>query len=124
MKYLALDLGKRHTGVAYLDTNTGVSVPLIVIQHKGQRELLDALDTLAKERKVRSIILGLPLLPGGKEGKAATESRIFAETLRAEGYDVDMIDERYTSPRTKSFGAHANAALAILQVFAERLQRG
>jgi RNase H-fold protein (predicted Holliday junction resolvase) len=64
---------------------------------------------------VDRLIIGLPLLPSGKEGAQAQHVRGIAETLEKSGIAVTLLDERYSSPRTKSADPDAAAALNLLQ---------
>ncbi|MDD5470106.1 MAG: Holliday junction resolvase RuvX, partial [Candidatus Peribacteraceae bacterium] len=59
---LALDIGTKRTGVAYLDESVGIPLPLESIAHRNERELVQAVQTLVTERGVDRLIIGLPLL--------------------------------------------------------------
>lgn len=122
MKYLGLDIGTRRTGVAIADSDVGVSLALETIGHRSEEELIDAVVTLAHERSVQELVLGLPLLPSGDEGAQVTVVRSTAARLEEKGFIVHLLDERYSTPRPGEHGdPDSSSACQILQVFLERL---
>lgn len=96
-RVLGLDFGERRIGVAISDPTHTIASPLTIID----REKVDAVDEIAKICKnynVRRIVLGLPLLMSGKEGRVAKLVRRFKEELEKRiKIDVVLIDERLTS---------------------------
>ena len=123
MRTLALDVGTRHTGVAYMDSEVGIPLPLDTIDHGTRDELIDAVVKLIAERRVDEVIVGLPLLPSGDEGAQVRESRSVADELQRRGFAVEMRDERYTTPKSSrgeggvpasNFDGNAAAACALL----------
>jgi len=112
---LALDIGTKRTGVAYLDESVGIPLPLESIAHGNDRELVQAVQALVTGRGVDRLIVGLPRLPGGEEGKQASLVRKTVGALeRATGLTVTFIDERYSTPRTTERDPNAEAAWNIL----------
>lgn len=98
MRYLAIDLGEKRTGIATGETVTGLVQPRTVIQQsKGEelvRRLLIEIDDFGPTR----IVIGLPLNMDGSEGPAAKAVRTFGETIAARAkIPVDYQDERLTS---------------------------
>lgn len=114
MKLLALDLGTKRTGVAFLDEDAQVPVALETIVHASLDELKERVIELIALKRIDRVIVGLPLLPSGGEGKQATLVRAFSHMLMEAGYAVEFRDERYTTPRNPPFDADAAAALALL----------
>ena len=111
-RLLALDIGTKRTGVAYLDESVGVPLPLPTIAHQSEQELVDAVSALATQRGVSQWIIGLPRLPGGEEGAQAALVRKIADQLQqATGLPVTFVDERYSTPRGFS-GRDPNAEAA------------
>ena len=80
--YLALDLGRRHTGVSFADARVNIALPLSTIHHKDEPELLTALEKLVKERDIGSIVIGLPVLMRGDEGEEAFYVRAVTELIK------------------------------------------
>ncbi len=114
VRLLALDIGTKRTGVAYLDEDVGVPLPLATIHHANVDALLSQLETLIHERKIDRLIVGLPLLPSGLEGAQSDFVHSIAVQLQARGWPVTLKDERYTTPRGKSGDPDAIAALNLL----------
>lgn len=122
---LALDLGRRHTGVAFADSRVNVALPLSTIHHKDESELLTALEKLVKERHIGTIVIGLPILMRGEEGEEAFYVRAVTELIQEALPDcsISFLDERETSKVFQiepSKDRHAQAATTILMMFLER----
>ncbi len=105
MRLLALDVGTRRTGIAYLDTVVGIPLPLDTIHHTTADELMTQVLRLSAERKIEKFIVGLPRLPSGDEGSQAAVSRQIGAALEKAGASVSFVDERYTS---RKGGTHKN----------------
>lgn len=99
MKYLALDIGTRRTGVAFLDDAVGIPLPLPTIHHESNQELLASVRSIVRERSIDRLVIGLPLLPSGTEGSQAVHVRGVAAELQELGLPLECIDERYTTHR-------------------------
>ena len=123
--YLSLDIGRKHTGVAFCDSSVDIPLPLETVHHEDDAELASAVATLAKQREVTTLILGLPLMPNGEEGEEVEHVRFIASLLSQvlPSARIEFLDERETSKGakgTKSDDPHALAALTLLRVFLER----
>ncbi|HMN96281.1 MAG TPA: Holliday junction resolvase RuvX [Phycisphaerales bacterium] len=98
MRYLALDLGERRTGVAVGDDRTRLVSAVAVLESPRGEALLAALRRTIEEYGPDAIVLGLPINMDEREGGAAASVRAFGETLRTRfGLDVLYQDERLTS---------------------------
>jgi|AntRauTorckE6833_2_1112554.scaffolds.fasta_scaffold139090_1 putative Holliday junction resolvase len=119
---LAADIGKRRTGLALADTKAGFIMALDTLHHTSDVELIDLLAKAVKTRKVDEIIIGLPLLPQGKEGEQAAYVRSVATLLgQSVSAPIEFMDERYTSPRNgQPYDPDATAACALLSVALSR----
>src|SRR3989344_8842055 len=127
MRYLSLDIGRKHTGVAFFDERTGVPIPLETIHHEDDEELVERVSILASERSIDAFVIGLPYLPGGKEGEQARFVRDIAKKLceACPWAELHFIDERYSSRGVgignresgKSVDEHGQVALGLLRVF-------
>ena len=115
MRVLALDIGSRRTGVAYLDEETNIPLPLETLSHKSEIELLSKLESLIRERKIGRLIVGLPLLLSGKEGSQAKFVRDVMGKLNSLPVTVSFIDERFSTPSGKTGDPDAYAAWNLLQ---------
>jgi putative Holliday junction resolvase len=135
MRYLAIDYGTKHTGVAICDPSETIVSPLAVIE--GQKDLLDRIVQLVETESIGAIVLGLPLNMDDSAGPQAKLVFQFAEQLRARlSIPIHFQDERLTSfaaeqksPRLESAGKKkqkrldAIAAAAILEAFLENKAR-
>lgn len=117
MKLLALDVGERHSGVAFFDSAIDFVIPLDTIHHKNELELLDAADAVLKQRGVKNVVVGLPLLLSGVEGSQAKFARLVGTQLAARGYAVDYVDERFTTDRLTPSDGDAKAACIVLNTY-------
>jgi len=118
MRYLALDIGTKKTGVAFYDDATGIPLPLETITHASKDEFATHVEELARTRMVDKIVCGLPLLPSGEEGMQATIVREYTALLESRGFPCSLFDERYTTPRDeRSSDGNASAACMILHSF-------
>jgi len=114
MRLLALDLGTKRTGVAFLDEEVGVPVALETIVHTSFAELQERVIDLITRKCVDRVIIGLPLLPSGALGEQAELVHAFSRMITERGYPVELRDERYSTPRKPPSDAHSAAALALL----------
>ncbi len=108
MRYLAIDLGDKRTGLAIGDTETGIASPLAVIEIPRNREegraLLRDLARVVVEHLGEpgtsrgELVVGLPLNMDGTEGPRAKIARDFATQLATTtGRIVHLHDERLTT---------------------------
>ncbi len=116
MRYLALDIGSKRTGVAYGDSSDDILFSLASLQHASVAELLESIAALVTHYRIDEVVLGLPLLPGGTEGKQATSVRNLAKALHEANIHHSFLDERYTSKADKSLDLDASAACQLLMV--------
>lgn len=112
-RLLALDIGTKRTGVAFLDEAIQIPLPLATLHHDSVSSLLSQLSSLIEERHIDRLIVGLPLLPSGEEGSQTRLVRSIVEQMLARGWPVTFKDERYTTPRGKSADPDAIAALNL-----------
>ncbi len=100
MRYLALDLGDKRTGLAVGDDEVRLASPLKTIERPiaPGEQLLDEVARAVDDHKPDAIVLGLPLNMDDTEGPRAKIVRSFAAKLAARtGLAVHFQDERLTS---------------------------
>ena len=98
MRYLAIDLGGKRTGLASGDDVTGIVQPLTVVEAAPGDHLLRLLQREIDRYGPDAIVVGLPLNMDGTEGPSAAAVRAFAARVGAAcGVDVRFQDERLTS---------------------------
>jgi putative holliday junction resolvase len=98
MRYLAIDLGGKRTGLASGDDITGIVTPLEVVTAAKPEHRLQQIQRILDREGPDAIVIGLPLNMDGTAGPAAAAARSFGDTLRERtGIDVRFHDERLTS---------------------------
>jgi putative Holliday junction resolvase len=126
MKYLAIDYGLRHLGLAV--NFDSLAEPMAQIDYRREEEAVKRLAQICLKEQIEGIVVGL------SEGKMADRTRSFAKRLSAEtGLDVEFEDETLTSQEAKrrliEAGAgrtkrskkdHQAAAALVLQAFLDR----
>ncbi len=144
MRYLAIDLGDKRTGLAVGDSVTRIAGPVgmldLPIDRADGAALLDAIDAACREHLGEDparggLVVGLPLNMDGTEGPRAKLVRAFAARVSERtGRAVHLHDERRSSvaadermARTgltrgqKKARRDAIAAAAVLQDFLDAL---
>lgn len=98
-RVLAIDLGKRHVGVAKSDSMRMITQPHATLPRgKDDAALLEALAQICVDEEVGEIVVGLPLHMDGREGEGAEDARKFAAALSARTQlKVVLWDERLTT---------------------------
>ena len=98
MTIAALDLGRRRIGVAVTDAASMGAYPVGIVERRALKMDLEAIAAMLRDRRVSTIVVGLPLNMDGSEGPAALSARKFAASIAdALGVTVEMFDERLTS---------------------------
>jgi putative Holliday junction resolvase len=98
MRYLAIDLGDKRTGLALGDDEMRIISPLKVIVAAAGEARLAAIMKAIEEHRPDALVVGLPLNMDGTEGERAKIAHAFAASL-AERCDLPLHvqDERLTS---------------------------
>lgn len=134
MRYLAIDLGDRRTGLAAGDDVVRLVQPVEVLQVPRGPALLDALARAVDRHGPDALVVGLPLNMDGTEGGSARSVREFGALIAERtSLPVHYQDERLTSfeadermarsgrtHREKRELRDALAACAILEGFLAR----
>jgi putative Holliday junction resolvase len=101
VRYLAVDLGDKRTGIAAGDDVTRIVSPVDVIdvpRATREADLIRAVAARAREHEAHAIVLGLPLNMDGSEGERAKIVRAFgAKVAHAAALPIHFQDERLTS---------------------------
>jgi putative Holliday junction resolvase len=98
MRYLAVDVGDKRTGLAAGDDVVRLVQPVEVIQVPRGLALLDALARAVERHGPDALVVGLPLNMDGSEGGAAKSVREFGALLAERTrLPVHYQDERLTS---------------------------
>ncbi len=96
-RVLGIDYGEARIGVAITDEMQVIVSPLEVIHTKKVDPVMRIKEIVA-EKDVREIVLGMPYLLSGREGRLAEEVKKFKERLeKILTVPVTLYDERFTS---------------------------
>lgn len=95
---MAIDLGEARIGIAATD-DMGIMAHPVETIHRTQTDPLERIVQLVIERKIRTLVLGLPLHSGGREGDAAAKARGFGKQLAARLPELPLhfVDESFTT---------------------------
>jgi putative Holliday junction resolvase len=135
MRYLAIDLGDKRTGVACGDDILRIPSPVEVIEASSTEVLIARLEKAAREYGPDALVVGLPLNMDGSEGPRAKAAREIAEACAAKlGIPAHMQDERLTSfaaeqslnrsGRTRGQKKRIRDALAACELLTDYFRRG
>lgn len=98
MRYLAIDLGDKRTGLAMGDDLLKIASPGDVIVAADDAQRLAGIARALDEHGADALVLGLPINMDDTEGPAAQRAQAFGKQLEAEfGLPVHFVDERLTS---------------------------
>ena len=98
MRILGVDWGERRIGLAVSDPSGVIASPLPTLVVSGREEAIAGVAKAALEHEAERIVVGLPLLMSGEQGRAAEAALRFAKSLgERTGLAVETYDERLTS---------------------------
>src|ERR1051326_3721280 len=98
MRYLALDVGKKRTGLAVGSDVTGIASPVGAITAPHDGELMRQIAVAIAEHGADELVIGLPLNMDGSEGEAAQRARALKGFIeQRHGIPVHLMDERLTT---------------------------
>lgn len=98
-KIMALDVGEKRIGVAFGDSEVKIAVPNGMIENN--EETVAKLRKIVDDKKVDTIIVGLPRNSLGQETKQSDAVRVFSKKLRDFGVPIVFQDESFTSVEAK-----------------------
>ncbi len=94
-RILAIDFGKKRTGLAHSDKACKFAFPLRVVKSD---VLLDEIAALFETDEYSKVVLGIPFRADGSEGDLAGEIRKLAETIASRfNVEIDYTDEAFSS---------------------------
>jgi len=107
MRYLALDIGDERIGVAVSDPGGMLARPLQIIPRVAGPRSYHRLQEIIREHEVDVIVVGLPLLPDGTEGKQAASTHAYVRGLcRHVDLPIRYHDETLTTVEARRIAAH------------------
>lgn len=135
MTVLGIDYGSRRIGLAISDAEDKIALPAGTLESKGRKQDLAAIASMARERGVGGVVVGLPIHMSGREGPEAEAARRFAAEIgEALSVPVTLLDERWTtveadralqeggrrSRKKRKAAIDSMAATLLLRTFLER----
>lgn len=95
-RILAIDYGKKRTGLAVTDTLRITANPLLTIE---TRQLMAWLDEYLMRESVDTVVIGHPTQMNGEDSESMNYIRPFMGAFRRQHPDVPLVmyDERFTS---------------------------
>jgi putative Holliday junction resolvase len=111
MRYLGVDFGERHIGLAIGDDDRRIVVPVDAVARSSDAQAIEAVLAVAASEEIEGIVIGEPLRLDGSAGDAARRARAFASKLEAATrIPVVLHDEALTSHEAASRLREAGAA--------------
>jgi|TARA_Y100000294_G_C8368200_1_gene261598 putative Holliday junction resolvase len=98
MRYLAVDLGDKRTGIAVGDDELKMAQPVCVLDIPIGDQLIEGIIKIISEQAADEIVIGLPLNMDGSLGSRAETTKTFAKNLKVStNMQIHFQDERLTS---------------------------
>ena len=115
--------------MALSDPTGTLATPIEPVLRPGSRKGMARIVGLVREHGVGRVVVGLPLGLSGSDTAQTTETRDFAETLRARlTVPVELYDERFTTKLAQQAGGSAaedsRAAAVLLEDWLASNDRG
>ncbi len=109
MIILAVDLGKKRTGLAICDKNEILSSPLETIIENDDNILIDKIQKKVQETKTEVLIIGLPKNMDGTLGESAIRAQSISSNLKNRlNIPIILWDERMTTVSAHMILSQAN----------------
>lgn len=101
MRVLGVDLGRQRIGVAVGESDFRIASPRPAIPATGTlaKDAI-SISELARREEVERIVVGQPL--NEEDSRMARVCAQFAELIRSHGWEVDLVDESFTSVQADS----------------------
>ena len=101
-RVLGLDYGERRIGLALSDPLGIIARPLTIIDRKKTKDYISRISEIISEKKITSIVVGLPLTLKGHNSKQTEIVLAFIDQLQSElQIPILSIDERLSSMAAK-----------------------
>ena len=95
---LGLDIGRKRIGIAGCDPTGLIAAGILTIERQSFTQDVEKIRLLVEERKVKTLVAGMPYSMDGSLGFQARQVQKFAHRLaQALKLPVEFVDERLTS---------------------------
>ena len=84
MRFLAIDVGDKRTGLAVGDDELRMAQPVCVLEIPIGKQLVDAVINAINEHDIDELVIGLPLHMDGSTGQRVDVTKQFASQLAKE----------------------------------------
>ncbi|MDD5459237.1 MAG: Holliday junction resolvase RuvX [Phycisphaerae bacterium] len=108
MRYLAIDHGRKRTGLAICDPSETIVSPFAVLDNP--KNICNQITDVIKAQSVEAVVVGLPLNMDGSQGFQAKLVLAFAEQLK-KSIDIPIY---FQDERLSTFGAEEKLAATEL----------
>jgi len=113
MRYLSLDVGNERIGLAVSDESALLVRPLEVVRRGSGPGSFLRIAEIVDELAIGTIVVGLPLLPGGGAGAQVRSTEAYVRGLRKRvGTPIVMWDERNSSSEASDILSHSESSSA------------
>lgn len=129
MKYLGIDYGGKHIGLAIGDGQSHFALPMETLLNRGVSECVSDIKNIIENEDIGSVVVGVPAMGSIFKGQKK-EIEEFVETLKSHlTVPVGTSDESFSSRQAqrllhetgkKTVDDHAVAAMLILQNFFDK----
>ncbi len=125
MRYLGIDFGDKHIGVAISNEDGTMAFPHTTLSNNG--ELFKKMKEIVKEKRIEEIVIGESKNFEGKDNAIMEKARVFAKSLEElTGLFVHFEPEFMTSVEARHIQGggektHASASALILKSYLDRL---
>ncbi len=133
MRYLGIDYGNKHIGLAIGDDETKVAVPLETFFNKGIDVFCSEIQRIAQYENIGKCVVGVPALGAVFHEQRDVIENVVEHMRKTLSIPVAKMDESFTTREAQHLlredgGApdtdeHAVAAMLILQSYLDRIRR-
>ena len=100
-RILGVDYGDSRIGLAISDQTKSIAFPFRTIKNDGLEVLIEFLGKVRFEKKIESVVVGLPLGLDGRDTNQTKKVRNFSEEIKILGLPIYLQDERLSSVSAK-----------------------
>lgn len=126
MNILAVDYGEKEVGLAFAPEDVRIAMPFGTVERVDDAQLVARLQQLIEKERIRTVVVGMPLMLDDRESAQTHRTKVFVEALRAAvSCDVVTFPEALTSreaaerPHGSGASIHERSAMILLEDWLE-----
>jgi len=100
-RILGIDYGDVRIGLALTDPLKIIASPFRTIQNRNNDFIIKELDSIINEKKIETLVIGLPIGLNSQETIQTKKVRLFADLIKILGIPIYFQDERLSSISAK-----------------------